>query len=640
VQGWQQATPVLGDFLRVAQGFDDIFSSAQTRYERLIPDQASEDQFKGMIAGWNKDLEAGSSTLRLFTGATKDQVDAMDRALQEVGAGEEIRKRWRDLGIGISDATGKPMTKEEVAAGGQKTGTDLLTLIGAGEGTPDSNVVFASQAHQIQVQLDSMQAQSDLAQRARQASFGMGVLATPPLSPAMLMMGTENPLGTENPYKTNVSDYPALGGWNKDLWTIPSGPNPALTARTPGNIIPGGPQSALNAEIPDSVIQSWNEFGAGATAVFDEINARAEVGIDRLKEFGLTDGQIAQIKAYGEEIKTWQEKVTTGQKTAFWQDYNRGLEIAKRNLGDMVGLLGKQSQEVKGVGDVQATNLGQQERIVLLKGRELTMLGLELQQRQISFQTSLAGFMSQGLTPEEIAARQDQAEFVANTQQKQHDLTEDITIANFKIVDENNLRQFTQAVIDLEKIPRDLSISIDTQYLNLYQQQMGALRDDTIAQAGIVVSQFQGVEAAAIQMAATIAAQSMESFDSVFKNAQDAISKIAPEYAKMLAAIESGGSYVPTDTEEDRRTLHGGATPVFGGGNSGGGGGGSGGGFGDTGGPGTPTGSYSGAGFSPTVHINVGSVGSQADIDDIVRAVERALNQKSSLYGLRAPVAS
>jgi len=146
-------------------------------------------------------------------------------------------------------------------------------------------------------------------------------------------------------------------------------------------------------------------------------------------------------------------------------------------------------------------------------------------------------------------------------------------------------------------------------------------------------------------MAATIAAQSMESFDSVFKNAQDAISKIAPEYAKMLAAIEGGGEYEPSTGTSGSGTSNVGDYPplgdlvVPGGGTSnvrdypplGGW---------DTGGPGTPTGSYSGAGFSPTVHINVGSVGSQADIDDIVRAVERALNQKSSLYGLRAPVAS
>ena len=539
-------------------------------------------QFNATIKGWNQSLEKGSSSLRFFTEATEDQANATEKSLIESGMNPEYARRYRQLGIGIENIdTGQRMGEKDA---GKALGDQLLNDYATGQGIPSSEMLLRNMQPALEAQIRAIQMQSDLAQRGRQASFGMGVLAAPPIAPSMQYLGVQSPIGPPAP-ETGIP-------------------------------------SAMNAAIPESVLQSWDQFKGTANSTFEEIQKRAAAGIEQLKNFGLNDQQIAQIKSYGEQIKVVQERLMSGQATAFWQDYNRGLELGKRQLGDMLGLLGKQSTEVKGVGDVQATNLGTQERIVLLKSRELTLLGQELQQRQISFQTSLAGFMSEGLTPEEIAARQDQAKYVADIAQRQLNLNKDITGASFKIVDEQNLRAFQQSLIDLEKMPRDLVIKMDSTELGILQQQMGLLRDDAVAQAGIIVEQYKTVESMMIQTAATLATQSKEAFDTIFKNVQDTITKIAPEYKKMLDAISAGGTYTPS-TSPTPESLGRDAS------------------WADTGGPGgTPTGSYSGAGFSPTVHIHVGSVGSQTDLDDVVRAVERALNQKSSLYGLRAPVAS
>ena len=591
VQGWQQATPVLQDVLKLSQIYDDIMAPAMMRFTRLIPDDETNAQFGAMIKSWNQDLDQGGSSLRLFTWATKEQIEATDKALENVGAGDEIRKRWRDLRIGISD-DGTPLTKEQVEAGGKEVGTDLLTAIGIGQGIPDSKTFFEGQEHSLEVQIDSMRRQSELAQKARQANFGMNFLANPPI-----------------PVSTQLFGAQAIGS------VLPGPPAPAPA---------GGIPSIMSSEVPQAALDSWARLEKIATPTLAEINMRAKEGIERLKDYGLNDEQIAKIKAYGDEIKGLQTYNIGRQAAAGFEDYNRSLQLGKRQLGDMLGLTGQLSAQVRDVGEVQSTNLGVQERSVMLKGRELTLLGQELQQRQISFQTSLAGFQSQGLTPEEIAARQDQAKYVADISQRQLNLQKDITLTGFKIVDETNLRSLEQAMFDLDKFQRDYIIAFEVRGNDAVIAQITQLKEDTVAEAGIVVGEFQGIESAMISMAASVAIASKESFDTVFTNATKAIGDVADEYARMLSVVYQGGDYVPEASRRDDSY-----DP-----NNGGRG------FGeDTGGPG-PTGSFSGVGFSPTVHINVGSVGSQTDVDDIVRAVERALNQKSSLYGLRAPVAS
>jgi hypothetical protein len=589
--------PIAGQFIgEVAQGVrgrEDIKAG-------ILSDPQVAKQFETTIRGWNEQLEKSNTSLKVFTTATDEQGDLLGQALKENQADPFFIQKLQNLGVGLQDEKGNALTAEDIESRGgfAKVGQEFLGGVAEGSGLPGSQELLDGMERTFKAQLGSIQANSDLAQRSLTANIGLQNIQAPPI-----------------PLETKLF---------------------------------GSAESGL--AVPDAALQTWDSLKNIAIPTMDEINRQTAEGIAQLKEFGVSDQQIAQIEAYGKQITDLATKASDLQLEQQVRDYNRGLELGKRQISDLVGLNGLLATSVKGVGDVQASNLGVQERIVLEKSRELTLLSQELAQRQINFRVAMAGFGAQGLTGEERAARRQQAEYEASIAQKQLNLQKDITGAQFQIVDEQNLRALTDAIYDLEKFQRDYEISVQLKGINEVVALIAKVKDELVAKTSIVMDEFKAVEQLSIQTAASIVKDTGEAFDEVLSKAKKTINEIAKEYASMLNGGEdepdgpngsnnwNQPSSMNTGSGSTSRSGTGYTDPNSTGGvnNSTG--------FvleRDTGGGGfTPT-SYSGGSTIGTL-VSFGdvTVASQGDLDNIVYEVEKALDRKSALLGLRAPVGS
>lgn len=536
------------------------------------PDPKALEEFNTAIKAINEDLGKAGTSLRVFTGATDEQGDLLAKALQDVGADANIIQRFQNLGIALQDREGKALTQADIdrLGGSAEVGKEFLESYAVGASKQNSDRLIEQMRPALEAQMAALKQSSDLALRGLQANTGLQNIQNPviPLEDRLLGSG---------------------GG--------------ALARFAPGleNYLP----------LPQANLDTWNDLKDIAIPVMEEINRQTEVGVARLKEFGVSDTQINQIKAYGDQIKSLSTEANDLQLSQQTRDYNRGLELGKRQVSDLVGLNGQLASSVKGIGEVQASNLGVQERIVLEKSRELTLLGQELTQRQINFRIAQAGFGTQGMTGAERAAINEQARYEAEIAQRQLDLQKDITGAQFQIVDEQNLRALQDAIYDLQKFQEDYEINIRLRGINEVIALIDKARGQLSSEAAIIMDEFKSIEQLQISTAATIAQQTGEIFNDVLAKARKTINQIRQE----LASATTGSPQINSQTGFNTT------------------------GYGDTGGPGVVPSNYSG-GTAPLVTFGDVYVNDKGDIDYLVSEVERALDRKSSLLGLRAPVGS
>jgi hypothetical protein len=455
---------------------------------------------------------------------------------------------------------------------------DFLASANKGASTPSADLLLRDKNRELQASVGALNAQSDQQQRLSSAAFSLGNFASP---------------------TPTVEERLFPGG---------------LSAETNSPFIGGA--------VPKEVLESYGDLKDRAHEAFSQIARESATGMAELKNFGVDDATIKNIAQLGTEIKDLQVDVSGQRLAASYQDFNHALDIGKRSLGDLVGLNGKLSASAAGVGKVEASNMGILERDVLLKTRALTIIGQELSQRQINFRKATAGFMSEGLTPEEIAARQAEAKYEADVAQKQLNLQKGITGDQTKIVDEQNLRALKDQIYDIKKLERDFKIQIRIQGEEALIEALGKIRDKAVTDADTTIGKFKGLEDLAVQTAAQIAAQTGEEFSGLLKNAKTTIGSIQADYLKMLQGLPPLGG---------KNQFGGGSTGSFDGEH----GSASGGFFApQTGGPGDSINS-SGPAVVFTGEVNVRST---TDIDEIVRRVERALDRKTALLGLRNPI--
>jgi hypothetical protein len=164
---------------------------------------------------------------------------------------------------------------------------------------------------------------------------------------------------------------------------------------------------------------------------------------------------LRDITNLGQQIQKVQLGIEQRQLNLTVADYNNQIRVANRSLGDARDMYAAIR------GHVKAT-LGGMEGQNLVLGRQLQLLGLELEQRQINFKLAMAGFTAPGDTPEQRQARIDQAKIEAGYAQKQLDINKQMGKSTFAI----NTIQAQRAVTDLEAqvglLVRGRDLAIDT----------------------------------------------------------------------------------------------------------------------------------------------------------------------------------
>jgi hypothetical protein len=224
----------------------------------------------------------------------------------------------------------------------------------------------------------------------------------------------------------------------------------------------------------------------------------------------------------------------------------RSLEDAKSFIsGTGSGELGLLQNRARGL-DIAAQEVSFRQQDLALQGQQLSMqtaaLGIrsrELQlmqnQRQINFQMAIAGFVTPGQTPEEIAARQDEARLAADFAQQQQDIgmealgidqqqlglqAEQVALAAQALSIAKEQFSVQQAMIDVQaaRTVRDLGaqigllqqqaqvtvqLAVNADAVDAYQ----AILEEQMAQIQSVIEEAYGVQQTVMSNSAALAAQ-------------------------------------------------------------------------------------------------------------------------------------
>jgi len=327
----------------------------------------------------------------------------------------------------------------------------------------------------------------------------------------------------------------------------------------------------------------------------------------------------------GAAITQWQTKIAGIQTQQQWAQFSNNLRLSNRAYADALALAGR-----GGGGRGSRGEMGGLER-------QQAMLGFGLAQKQINFQTALAGFQAPGLTSEERAARQAQAQAEAKVAQQQLNIQKrEFTVGAGRGVED------TGAALKLLKSEQAAQTAIAAAQKAIAAQQIKLSQAQ--AKAQVVQMKAENSFTTVLQSAATYAGQ--------FGGAVQAAVKTI--YTSLGFSQTKSGRWVQTNP-----------MPTVGGTSSGGtsGGGGFANGYlgrfargatmtvGEAGpetvailrNPTTQMMGGGGGGGPVTVNLNLtvqGDVSGDATIEKIVRAVEASFNRKAARLGMRGLVSA
>ncbi len=310
---------------------------------------------------------------------------------------------------------------------------DFFKAVTEGSALPDPQETLARLRNQIlPARAFALGANLGLQQQGVQIAAGIATAAAPPLPPGATIPGGVNAL---SPQARSLFNGAGGGISVPELQQIQVDRIDAarlqISQLTQGVPIPGIQQNALGAF---DRLQGLGQQAAGlqgfivqqqlglATAQFDE-------------QIRLANLQVSDIAATMNTVLG-----TTNAVTAANYD----------NLGYYQGqliLLQRQSAELQ----LHNQQLSQESDEL---NQQLATIQLQLQQRQINFRISLAGFATPGQTPQEIAARTREAEIEANYAQRQLNIRKEI-LANQREILEN---QRTQTELQARALPLQFKV--------------------------------------------------------------------------------------------------------------------------------------------------------------------------------------
>ena len=239
------------------------------------------------------------------------------------------------------------------------------------------------------------------------------------------------------------------------------------------------------------------KYGKQITAIRGQLQKQADAGEIQVRELmastGMSqqdiDSQIQGVKDLGESIVRLQDLASSKSLALETVQYNRQLFLAKRNISDLIGLQGKSSQAVNGQV-MAASAYGKLQRQQIEDERELSNIQLARSRREIQFQLAMSRLQTPGSTPEERAARRAEAEYQAREAMRMQNIQERQTRRGFQIQDIGITREANDAIAALAIMQKERALSIEIRGIeNLVaaKQQMLAVKQqylDTTIQAG------------------------------------------------------------------------------------------------------------------------------------------------------------
>jgi hypothetical protein len=202
------------------------------------------------------------------------------------------------------------------------------------------------------------------------------------------------------------------------------------------------------------------------------------------------DAALSAVAQTGQQIAAIQAGISNEQAAYTVAQYNFQLQIAKRSLADIGGLTGKNL----GAGQ---SELGVLERENLALSRQGQLLQFNLSQRQINFQQALAGFQAPGVTPEERQARIHEAQIEADFAQKQLDIQKQLFGNQVQIVDISNLRQGVDLANQIALLTQGRKVTLDTQAAEQRLLRLQQLQQRNVAQVSTYLSAVDNLAGAA-----------------------------------------------------------------------------------------------------------------------------------------------
>jgi hypothetical protein len=446
--------------------------------------QQAVDTLGDTLDWWNEQAERGGASLQLVADSGDDTSDAFAAAARAAGE-EGFAKEIERLNLSLS-------RKGQVVA--QPTPEDFLTFLqssAVGGTMPTPEFLRAQQERPLQAQVQTTSAMGEL----RRGSF---------LPAQQYLQQLAQPLV---PFEKTVA------------------------ARTPGA------KDAENYDSAKASIDAAHE-SLRAYAAEGEKAAMASVQFADAATGGNLTGQWLQatraVAAYGQQISSLQIGMMWKQVNLQVAQYDEQLRVANRSLADAqefldgidragnnnLGLLERQarvySQQSAEIGfqqqalGQQSAQLGLQNQLLGIRSKELSLqtaqlsrqsqeLGFQAQanqlamnQRQINFQQAVAGFTAPGMTPQERAARIEEAKVEAEFAQNQ----QDIAMEQFGIAKEIFGLEGQQLAISAQTLELDrASYEIQVQQVGLAGQALDIARAAyDVQQAIIDVNAAQAVE--------------------------------------------------------------------------------------------------------------------------------------------------
>lgn len=227
-----------------------------------------------------------------------------------------------------------------------------------------------------------------------------------------------------------------------------------------------GPLSPAKTGFVPADQKKFNAELSKTQAIYDQVNAEGAKDVQIAKDFvsnAFPNSDIGEqfaasldkVAAIGKEISGIQIGVQTQQAAYAAAQYSAQLVVAKRSLSDARGLAGQITGESK-------NNLGVLERQQFLLQKQGQQLGFAQTQRQINFQTAIAGITAPGLTGEERAARIAQAKLEAKYAQEQLDIQKKLAALGNKGFQISASRNVTDLVRQIGLLERGRVVTLST----------------------------------------------------------------------------------------------------------------------------------------------------------------------------------
>lgn len=470
---------------------------------------ADTKKLKENTAWWNENAQRGGSSFHLAAGNAKEiaaQTDKLASAHFEGAA--ELGATLAKQGLVLRDTTGKLLTSENDFI-------DFFQGIAVGGTIPSKSLLLAAARPQLQ---------AGLAGRVVQGQFER---------------------------QTTLPAQQFLSQLARPL--IPFGQT--VAARTPGATDASNYKAAaLSIDQAQTSLRAYAD--QGQRAALETIRTADAVTGTNLE--GAWKTATSAVADYGKRIASLQIDMTWKQVNLQVHQYDEQLRVANRSLADAKEFLTgiKQSgSDGLGILERQTRELSKQSTLI---GFQQTALQLQLSQRQINFQVAMAGFVAPGTTPQERAARVDEAKKEAEFAQQQLDLQKqqfEIAKALFGIqqgpggiIDVNAVRQVEDLnhQLSLLKEGRKVTIELAIDSENLAAMQQGL--DAEMARAQSVLTQAVDIKNQIIAVGVSIEASTAQDIISAVRGALAVLGAAGAGFTNLFngygnGTVPAGGRY-------------------------------------------------------------------------------------------------